>query len=153
MVNQCNCPGCKISRSGSEYQPCSNVQPLSQLPVPKKKDPLEKDVEKRFTRKIKTAGGHSWKFASDNTRGVSDRVVIFHGRVIFVELKRVKGKMSPLQIVFQKKVLDNDGEFCCLYGNEGVDKFISYLKNQTCWWEKYINAVFILIKRFTGDIK
>ena len=122
-MKQCNCVACVITRNGSVYQPCMYLDPSS-LPETKEKDPLEKDVEKRFSLNIKAANGHSWKFVSPNNRGVCDRIVLYHGRTIFVEIKRTKGKMSELQKVFRQKVLDNGGEFACIYGNDATDEFI-----------------------------
>jgi len=94
------------------------------------KQPLEKQVEARLSNKIKTIGGHTWKFASPNSRGVSDRIVIINGRVIFVEVKRDGGKMTPLQEKFRRTVLDNRGEFTCVTGYTGVDNFVDNLLKQ-----------------------
>lgn len=93
-----------------------------------KKSPLEKKVEERLRVKVKAMGGYSWKFVSPNNRGVSDRVVIYKGRVIFVEVKRDKGKMTALQQTFRERVFSHGGEFTCVYGFDGVDGFIEKLK-------------------------
>jgi len=126
MKKVCHCIACEITRGSAAYQPCMYLDTTS-LPEIAKKDPLEKDVEKRFHRKIIKAGGISWKFVSPNNRGVCDRIVLWQGRTIFVEMKRTKGKMSDLQKVFRDKVLNNGGEFACVYGNAGTDEFIRML--------------------------
>lgn len=122
-------------------------------PEPKvnKSDKLEKDVEARFVRICKKRGYHSWKFVSVNNRGVSDRIIIASGRVVFVELKRSKGKMSPLQKVFRKKVVENEGEFVCLYGDEGVDKFFRSLDCDVDVWESLMTAVRSMVRIFKGE--
>lgn len=43
-------------------------------------------------------GGICWKFTSPSTAGVPDRVVMLHGLVVFVELKRPEGgRLSEMQ--------------------------------------------------------
>lgn len=90
----------------------------------KKEIPLEKQVEKRLIRKVKELGGRCWKFVSPSNRGVCDRIVIHQSTVYFVELKRDTGKMTPLQVRFEKLIKEQGGNFVCLYGYWGVDKFI-----------------------------
>ena len=140
MIKQCECLGCTRTRLMNKFYPCLflNKSDIKNIKVVKK-DPLEKDVEKRFSLNIKAANGHSWKFVSPNNRGVCDRVVLYHGRTIFVEIKRIKGKMSELQKVFRQKVLDNGGEFACVYGNDGTDEFMRSL----CFDDV----------RFSGDVR
>lgn len=153
-VKQCDCHACTLTRNNYGYQPCLYLRPgVQQLPKPKPKDPLEKEVEKRFHRKLCAIGAFTWKFASENTRGVSDRIVLYHGRVIFVELKRTKGKMTDLQVSFQGKVLDHEGEFACVYGYAGTDEFIKQLQAGDSVWRNFFQAGFNLIKRFIGDIR
>ena len=152
-MSLCECPGCTITSNGNGYQPCHNLSSDLSLPSSAKKDPLEKDVEARFHRKIKAIGGMSWKFSSMNRKGVSDRIVLYHGRVIFVEMKRTKGKMSPMQKVFETQVMDNNGEFACVYGNVGTDAFIVELRRGDGFWRQYFNAVFIIIRKFSGAFK
>ena len=153
MIKNCECPGCIISRSGNGYQPCHNLPSDLSLPETAKKDPLEKEVEARFHKKIVKMGGFDWKFASINHKGVSDRIVLYHGRVIFVEMKRSTGKMSPLQEKFKIKVLENGGEFACVYGHAGTDAFIAKLKWDDQWWVSGFNFIWAIIGKFTGDYK
>lgn len=151
VIKKCDCWACTLSETNYGYQPCIYLRPG--VAPPKKAAPLEKEVERRFHRKLLAIGAFTWKFASINTKGVSDRIVIYHGRVIFVELKRDKGIMSPLQISFREKVLSKGGEFCCAYGYAGTDKFIEMLQADDPWWMKYYNAMSFVIKKFKGDIK
>jgi len=104
---------------------------ISDLIKSKKKPPFEKQVEQRLVQKVKQMGGQCWKFSSPNNRGVSDRIVLLNGRVIFIEVKRDKGKMTVTQKRFEKKILENLGEFVCVTGYQGVDDFIKVLRNET----------------------
>ena len=66
---------------------------------------LEKEVEKFLVREVKKIGGVSFKFISPGNAGVPDRIVILPtGKVVFVELKTDKGKLTKLQEVQIKKI-------------------------------------------------
>lgn len=53
--------------------------------------------------RVRAAGGLCWKWVSPSTVGVPDRICLLPGgRVVFVELKRPGGNLSPIQV----KVLD-----------------------------------------------
>ena len=63
----------------------------------------EKAVEARLRRKVKELGGRAEKFVSGRA-GVPDRVVLLPGgRVWFVELKDVGGRVSAAQVVWQQR--------------------------------------------------
>ena len=62
---------------------------------------LEKDIERHLVRRVAERGGVAYKWVSPGHVGVADRIVMLPGgRVWFVELKTVKGRLSPLQKVF-----------------------------------------------------
>jgi streptogramin lyase len=62
---------------------------------------LEKDIERYLVRRVAERGGVAYKFVSPGRVGVADRIVLLPGGVVwFVELKTVKGRLSPLQQVF-----------------------------------------------------
>ena len=62
---------------------------------------LEKDIERYLVRRVAERGGVAYKWVSPGHVGVADRIVMLPGgRVWFVELKTVKGRLSPLQKVF-----------------------------------------------------
>lgn len=117
-----------------------------------KKAPLEKHVEARLVDRVRSAGGVSWKFVSINNRGVSDRIVLMDGRVIFVELKRDGGKLSPLQRLFRDKVLDNGGEFALVEGMGGVDRFVKKLRADRSFWKIHFRAIGAILRLFKGAI-
>jgi Holliday junction resolvase len=62
---------------------------------------LEKDIERYLVRRITERGGKAYKWVSPGHVGVADRIVMLPGGVVWVvELKTVKGRLSPLQKVF-----------------------------------------------------
>lgn len=58
---------------------------------------FEKDIERYLKKEIEKRNGLCWKFTSPGTSGVPDRVVICKGEVVFVELKKQNGVVSPIQ--------------------------------------------------------
>lgn len=58
----------------------------------------ESSLEKSFARRLKACGLTSLKLNVTGQRGWVDRLVILpNGRVVFVELKTKRGKLSALQ--------------------------------------------------------
>lgn len=59
----------------------------------------EKDIEQKFVKAVRNAGGLCWKFVSPGTDGVPDRLALLpEGRMAFVELKAPGKKPRPLQV-------------------------------------------------------
>ena len=91
---------------------------------------LEKEVEKFLVREVKKLGGISFKFISPGNAGVPDRIVILpSGKVVFVELKTDKGKLTKLQEVQIKKISDLGADARVLRGIEGVKEFINEIQS------------------------
>ena len=62
---------------------------------------LEKDIERYLVRRVIAHGGKAYKFVSPGHVGVADRIVLLPGgKVWFVELKTVRGRLSPWQKLF-----------------------------------------------------
>jgi hypothetical protein len=58
----------------------------------------EAQIESKMVRMVHDRGGLCYKFVSPNNPGVPDRIVITpNGRTIYVELKTLIGKLSPIQ--------------------------------------------------------
>lgn len=75
---------------------------------------LEKELEKKFTDKVKAAGGRAYKFTSPGNDGVPDRLVVLPGGHIgFVELKQKGKKPTKLQSL-QMERLKSLGCFVCV---------------------------------------
>ncbi len=90
---------------------------------------LEKEVEKFLVREVKKIGGISFKFISPGNAGVPDRIVILpSGNVVFAELKTDKGKLTKLQEVQIKKILDLGADVRVLRGMKGVKEFINEIQ-------------------------
>ena len=90
---------------------------------------LEKEVEKFLVRQVKKLGGISFKFISPGNAGVPDRIVILPtGKVLFVELKTDKGKLTKLQEVQIKKISDLGADVRVLRGIEEVKEFINEIQ-------------------------
>lgn len=89
---------------------------------------MEKDIEAHLVREVEARGGKAWKFTSPAHRGVSDRIVLLPGGVVwFVEVKTETGRLSPLQEVFRRDVISLGGNYVCVYGREGVDEWLRHL--------------------------
>ena len=115
--------------------------------------PLESKVEQRFVSNIRKLGGVSWKFVSINNRGVSDRIMLYHGRTIYVEMKRDKGKMTPLQESFRDKIISNGGEFVTIEGMKGVSQFCNRLASEKSIWKVANRALNQLVNNISGWYK
>jgi len=66
--------------------------------------PLEKDIENYLVRECKKRGALCYKFTAPGRRSVPDRLILVHGRVFFVEVKRPGGKPTPLQLQEHEKL-------------------------------------------------
>ncbi|RLA18803.1 MAG: hypothetical protein DRQ56_06730 [Gammaproteobacteria bacterium] len=115
------------------------------------KDALEKVVESRLHKRIRAIGGHSWKFVSVSNRGVSDRIVVYKGRVVFVEVKRTGKTLSPLQKTFRQKIIDNECEYETVCGLEGVDSFVKKLRAESSMFSVFMRSLRSMVAAFKGD--
>ena len=86
---------------------------------------LEKDIERHLVRRVAERGGVAYKWVSPGRVGVADRIVMLPGgRVWFVELKTVKGRLSPLQKVFAADMARMGMNYAVLISKEEVDQWI-----------------------------
>jgi hypothetical protein len=86
---------------------------------------LEKQIERRFCEAIKHRGGLSYKLAG-LVCGLPDRVVILPGgRIVFVELKTLSGRLSKIQKLRIEELKTTGIEVRVLYGWEDAQDFIS----------------------------
>ena len=59
----------------------------------------ESKIEQKLCEGVKRLGGRAYKLTSPGCAGLPDRLICFpFGRVVFVELKSPKGRLSKLQI-------------------------------------------------------
>ena len=86
---------------------------------------LEKDIESYLVRRVMQLGGVAYKWVSPGRVGVADRIVMLPGgRVWFVELKTVKGRLSPLQKVFAADMARMGMNYLVIKSKEEVDQWI-----------------------------
>lgn len=97
-----------------------------------KKDTLkESQLEKKLVEEVHRRGGLARKFVSPNQRGVPDRIVIWpNGTVHFVELKTCTGKLSKLQSLEQKRLIDRGCSVFTLYGLQDVHRYLEGVESQ-----------------------
>jgi hypothetical protein len=81
----------------------------------------ENKVEKYLDQRVKECGGLTRKWVSPGRDGVPDRVCIIAGRVFFVEVKTVDGRLSPPQQREHERLIDKGASVHTVYGVEGVD--------------------------------
>ena len=83
---------------------------------------LERDLEAYFSKQCKKAGLLTLKLNVRFARGWPDRIVALeNGEVLWVELKRPGGKLSPLQLKVHEQ-LNKLGHFVqVINSKEGID--------------------------------
>ena len=62
--------------------------------------------------------------------GIPDRIAIKNGRVLFLEIKKPGGKLSPGQIIFRDMILSHGGEY---YRIDNLDDLISAINYKYKW--------------------
>lgn len=81
------------------------------------KNMSEEELEKKFVKAVRKAGGRAYKFVSPGTSGVPDRLVVMPDNGIgFVELK-APGKKSRPEQRYQQRILENLGCYVCVLDN------------------------------------
>ena len=90
---------------------------------------LEKDLERKFVNAIKKIGGLTYKFVSPGNAGVPDRIVIYKGNVVFVELKRPGEEPRPLQKAVFDQMSDNGAYICIIDSEEDIKVFVEQYEN------------------------
>jgi len=90
----------------------------------------EKEIEKRMTNNLKQLDCLVYKFISPNNAGVPDRIVIYPGgRVDFVELKTLRGRLSPLQARQIEKLKRKGANVDIVVGLAGVDAYVEKVRH------------------------
>ena len=94
---------------------------------------LEKELERKITEYSKSLGYLSFKFTSTSCKGVPDRFFINKfGSIIFIEFKRLGAKVTPLQQMMIKKLLNQN---CIVLvidtiirGKEILNQYVNYIR-------------------------
>lgn len=87
----------------------------------------EKKIEQRLVKKVKEKGGLCLKWVSPSMTGVPDRLVIHNSKVIPVELKDPKGKLSARQELMIKELQARGVHTHVLASEQEVDEFVDQL--------------------------
>jgi Holliday junction resolvase len=87
----------------------------------------EKRLEQKLVKKVKELGGLCLKWTSPGTVGVPDRLVIIHGRVLLVEVKDKKGKLSERQKYLIAELAKREITVTVIYNDEELDTFLESL--------------------------
>lgn len=91
----------------------------------------ESEVERMLVDGIRKLGGRAFKWVSPGNAGVPDRIVVLPGcPAVFVELKTVTGKLTPLQRVQLKRLKDMGQAVRVLYGEHEVKEFLDECKEK-----------------------
>ena len=85
-------------------------------------------VEKYLAKQAKSHGFLCWKFESSSQNGVPDRVLIGHGRNIYVETKSPVGKLRDQQEIIIDIMRKHGAEVYVINTKELVDKFFEKLR-------------------------
>lgn len=91
---------------------------------------LEKKIEKYLCDRVKVIGGLQYKFSSPAHRGVPDRIVLYSGKVYFVEVKKDDGRLSSLQKIEHEKIREQGLDVFVVWSTEDVDTFIEMIEEE-----------------------
>ena len=101
--------------------------------MPKKHFEPENKIEKWLNEQVRKLGGKSYKFVSPGNPGVPDRIYLFPGgRIYFVELKRIIGKLSNVQVWQREQFRQMGVDVKVIYGMEQAKEFVKELKHEVC---------------------
>jgi len=85
----------------------------------------ERDIEAYLRVKVKALGGIAYKFVSPGHAGVADRLVLLPGGVVwFIEVKAPGGKLSPLQMLFGRRMEELGMNYRVVWSREDVDVWL-----------------------------
>ena len=85
----------------------------------------EAEVERYFTWAVRRAGGQTYKFRSPTHSGVADRIACLpNGETWFIEIKKIGGRISPLQHMFAEDMHRLHQNYACLWSKEEIDQWL-----------------------------
>lgn len=90
----------------------------------------EKQVEIRLRKMVQEIGGMALKFISPGHSGVPDRLVFLPGgKIILVELKKPKGKLTLLQEKMRNRFIKLGFKYYVIDSYEKVEEMISEIQS------------------------
>lgn len=91
----------------------------------------ESTIERKLRQALGRMGCLFYKFVSPGNNGVPDRIAITPGgRVVFVELKTERGKLSPVQLRQIKRLEDHRAAVFVVYGEEHIDALLDWIRQR-----------------------
>ena len=97
-------------------------------------------VEKYLKTQVERAGGEVRKLAFIGRQGAPDRVVIFPGLLVFVELKSAVGKLRPAQEREHERLKLMGQHVVTIREDWEVDFFLDAWIKLSEQWKKDLNA-------------
>ena len=90
----------------------------------------EKDIEEYLRLGVKKLGGAAFKFTSPGNSGVPDRLIVMPGnRIYSVELKRPRGRTSPLQNRQISRLKDLGCRVLVVDSKESAERFLNDIQS------------------------
>lgn len=87
----------------------------------------ENKIEKYLVSQVNRIGGLCLKFVSPGNSGVPDRIVMFQGTIVFVELKAPGEHTRPLQNYITLQIQKQNFPVVTIDRTEGVDWLVKLL--------------------------
>ena len=87
----------------------------------------EAEVEEYLDLCVRRAGGITRKFVSPGRTGVPDRIVLFCGRVEFVEVKAPGGRLSAVQVREIARLRAHGTDVYVVSSREEVEAYVGRL--------------------------
>ena len=98
----------------------------------------EKDIETWLKAGVEKLGGLFLKFISLGNDGVPDRIAIFpDGRIVFVELKTRRGRLSAVQEYQIDRLIGLHQQVCVVYGQADAEAFLQDMQRHVCSLHAY----------------
>ena len=96
----------------------------------------ERDIEKKMLNAVRKMGGEAFKWVSPGNDGVPDRIVMLPGgRLIFVELKADRGRLSPVQKIQIRRIQKLGQDVEVVQGMDGLEEFLAALRKEVVPYE------------------
>lgn len=89
---------------------------------------LESELEAYFRIEVKRIGGKAYKWVSPGNTGVPDRIVLYRGKVYFVELKKCNARPNKVQILRHDEIRGLGHGVCIIDTKVKVDLFVNSIK-------------------------
>jgi len=87
----------------------------------------EREIEQYLVKQIKKIGGKAIKMVPLHETGIPDRLVLYKGVAIFVELKAPGKKPRAIQVAYMKELNQYGFTALVIDSKEGVNEFVKQL--------------------------